>query len=157
MKIRLLLTGKTEEEYLKKGIMEYVLRIKRYVPFEVVEIPALKNTASLSHAAQSTRECALITKCLNVGDILVLLDERGSEMTSEEFAAFLGKQFLSGNKTLVFAVGGPFGFDPALKKQASHILSLSQMTFSHQMVRLFFAEQLYRALTILRGESYHHA
>ena len=90
------------------------------------------------------------------GDIVVLLDEHGREMRSTEFATFLNRQFISGGKTLVFIVGGPFGFDPSVKKQASFILSLSRMTFSHQMVRLFFTEQLYRALSILRGESYHH-
>ena len=98
----------------------------------------------------------LISKKFTPGDIVVLLDERGKEMSSKEFATFLNRQFLSGGKNLVFVVGGPFGFDPSLKKQASSILSLSRMTFSHQMVRLFFTEQLYRALTIIRGESYHH-
>lgn len=156
MKIRLLLIGKTEEEFLKTGIREYEMRISRYLPFEIVEIPALKNAANLSFAEQNSRECEMISKRLVPGDVVVLLDERGTEMRSVEFAAFLNKQFLSGNKNLVFVVGGPFGFDPAFKKNASSILSLSRMTFSHQMVRLFFTEQLYRALSIIRGESYHH-
>ena len=156
MKIKLLLTGRTEEEYLKTGIHEYELRIKRYIPFEIVEIPALKNSANLSRAEQNARESAMITKQLLAGDIIILLDEQGKEMKSTEFASFLNKQFLSGSKNLVFVVGGPFGFDPSLKKLAASILSLSRMTFSHQMVRLFFVEQLYRGLTIIRGESYHH-
>jgi 23S rRNA (pseudouridine1915-N3)-methyltransferase len=156
MKIKLLLIGKTEEEFLKTGIQEYETRIKRYIPFEIVEIPALKNAAKLSSAEQNTRESVLISKQFLPGDVIILLDEHGKEMRSVEFASFLNKQFLSGSKNLVFVVGGPFGFDPALKKQASSILSLSKMTFSHQMVRLFFTEQLYRGLTIMRGESYHH-
>ncbi len=156
MKTRLLLIGKTEEEFLKKGIGEYETRIKRYIPFDLVEIPALKNAATCSQMEQNTRESEMIRKHIQPGDIVVLLDERGKEMRSLEFASFLNKQFISGSKNLLFVVGGPFGFDPAFKKQASFILSLSKMTFSHQMVRLFFTEQLYRALTILRGESYHH-
>ena len=156
MKIKLLLIGKTEEEYLRTGIREYETRIKRYIPFEIVEIPALKNAANFPLAEQNARESVMLGKQFSPGDVLVLLDEHGKEMSSTEFASFLNKQFLSGNKNMVFAVGGPFGFDPSFKKQASHILSLSRMTFSHQMVRLFFTEQLYRALTIMRGESYHH-
>jgi 23S rRNA (pseudouridine1915-N3)-methyltransferase len=156
MKIKLLLTGKTEEEFLKTGIREYELRIKRYIPFEIIEIPALKNAANLSPAEQNAREYGMICKQCLSGDVIILLDEHGKEMRSTEFATFLNKQFLTGKKNLVFIVGGPFGFDPSLKKMASFILSLSRMTFSHQMVRLFFTEQLYRGLTIIRGESYHH-
>jgi 23S rRNA (pseudouridine1915-N3)-methyltransferase len=156
MKIKLLLIGKTEEAYLRTGILEYEMRIRRYVPFEIIEIPALKNAANLSNAEQNARESMVLNKQFSPGDVIILLDERGAEMSSTAFASFLNKQFISGNKNLVFIVGGPFGFDPALKKQASFILSLSKMTFSHQMVRLFFTEQLYRGLTIIRGESYHH-
>jgi len=156
MKIKLIVYGKTGEEFLKKGIREYETRIKRYIPFEIVEIPSLKNAANFSVAEQNARESLLIIKKFFPGDIIILLDERGKEMRSEEFASFLNKHFLSGSKNLVFVVGGAFGFDPVIKKQASAILSLSRMTFSHQMIRLFFTEQLYRGLTILRGESYHH-
>ncbi|MCX6304724.1 MAG: 23S rRNA (pseudouridine(1915)-N(3))-methyltransferase RlmH [Bacteroidetes bacterium] len=156
MKIKLLLCGKTEEEFLKTGIREYEMRINRYVPFQIVEIPALKNAANLSLAEQNARESVMISKHFSAGDVIVLLDEHGKEMRSVEFASFLNRQFLSGSKNLVFVVGGPYGIDPSLKKQASSILSLSRMTFSHQMVRLFFTEQLYRGLTIMRGESYHH-
>jgi 23S rRNA (pseudouridine1915-N3)-methyltransferase len=156
MKIKLLLIGKTEESFLKSGISEYEMRIKRYVPFEIVEIPALKNAANISISEQNARESALLIKQFSPGDVIILLDERGKEMRSTEFASFLNKQFLTGSKTLVFVVGGPYGFDPAIRKLASSALSLSRMTFSHQMVRLFFTEQLYRGLTIIRGESYHH-
>lgn len=156
MKIRLLVIGKTEEAYLQKGIAEYAGRVKHYVPFEITEIPALKNVATLSREQQNAREAEAVTKLLQPGDVVVLLDERGKEFRSVEFAEFLNRQFVSGAKNLVFVVGGPFGFDPSLKKMASATLSLSKMTFSHQMVRLFFAEQLYRALSILRGGSYHH-
>ena len=156
MKIRLLVTGKTEDEFLKTGIREYETRVKRYVSFEITEIPSLKNQSGLSLDEQKLRESGLIQKQILPGDVVILLDEHGKEMRSTEFASFLNKQFLSGNKTLIFVVGGPFGFDPSMKKQAAGIVSLSRMTFSHQMVRLFFTEQLYRALSILRGESYHH-
>jgi 23S rRNA (pseudouridine1915-N3)-methyltransferase len=156
MKIRLLVTGKTEEPYLREGILEYESRIRHYVPFEITEIPALKNAATLSAAEQNAREADLIERQIRPGDMVVLLDEQGREYRSVEFATFLNQRFLSGSKSLVFVVGGPFGFDPRLTKKAGFILSLSKMTFSHQMVRLFFTEQLYRALSILRGTSYHH-
>jgi 23S rRNA (pseudouridine1915-N3)-methyltransferase len=156
MKIRLLLTGKTEEDFLKTGIREYEMRVKRYVPFEIMEIPALKNLSGLSQAEQKLRESEALRKQIQPGDVVILLDENGKEMRSTGFASFLNKQFLSGGKTLVFVVGGPYGFDPSMKELAAGLISLSRMTFSHQMVRLFFTEQLYRALSILRGESYHH-
>jgi len=148
--------GKTEEEYLRTGMQEYASRIMRYLPFEVIEIPALKNISSQSHEEHNAREAELIKKQVHPSDKVILLDERGKEMRSVEFAKFLNQQFMSGGKNLVFIVGGPFGFDPSMKNRADGILSLSRMTFSHQMVRLFFTEQLYRALSILRGESYHH-
>ncbi len=156
MKIRLLLVGKTEEDYLLKGITEYVNRIRFYIPFEIIEIPALKNVATLTREQQNTKEAEAISRHLQPGDVVVLLDERGKEYRSVEFSTFLNRHFISGAKSLVFVVGGPFGFDPSLNKRASSTLSLSKMTFSHQMVRLFFTEQLYRALSILRGGSYHH-
>ena len=156
MKIRLLLIGKTDEEFLRSGISEYETRVNRYVQFDILELPALKSGASAGQADQKRRESEMLLKQIQSGDVLVLLDEHGKEMRSVDFAGFLNKQFLTGAKRLVFAVGGPFGFDPGLSSRASFILSLSKMTFSHQMVRLFFTEQLYRALTILRGESYHH-
>jgi 23S rRNA (pseudouridine1915-N3)-methyltransferase len=156
MKIKLLVIGKTEEAYLQTGIREYAGRVKHYVPFEITEIPALKNVATLSREQQNAKEAEAVTRLLQPGDVVVLLDERGKELRSVDFATFLNRQFVSGAKNLVFVVGGPFGFDPSLKNMASSTLSLSRMTFSHQMVRLFFTEQLYRALSILRGGSYHH-
>ena len=156
MKIKLIVVGKTEEAYLREGIGEYSTRIGRYVPFEIIEIPAGKNPVSMPHSEQKSREMQLIDKHLKAGDVIVLLDEHGKEMRSVEFASFLNRQFLAGAKNLIFIVGGPFGFDDALKSKASFLVSLSKMTFSHQMVRLFFTEQLYRAMTILKGESYHH-
>lgn len=156
MKIQLIVVGKTEEAWLRLAVREYKTRIGHYLPFEIVEIPALKNISALSQTEQKQRESETVSRLLHPGDILVLLDEKGTEMRSVEFARFLNKQFSTGGKTLVFVVGGPFGFDGGIKKKAQYVLSLSKMTFSHQMVRLFFTEQLYRALTILRGESYHH-
>ena len=156
MKIRLLVIGKTEEEYLRTGIRVYEGRIKRYVPFEMVEIPAIKNISSLSLMEQKSREAILINKQISSGDFVVLLDEHGKELTSTAFSKFLNQIFISGNRNVNFIIGGPFGFDDSLPVRADQIISLSKMTFSHQMVRLFFTEQLYRALTILRGEAYHH-
>ena len=156
MKITLIVTGRTEETWLRTGIREYESRIGHYVPFSIHEIPALKNAANLTQLQQQQREAELIQNQLLPGDTMVLLDERGTTFRSVEFADFLNKQFVAGGKNLVFVAGGPFGFDPELRKKARFLLSLSKMTFSHQMVRLFFTEQLYRALTILRGPSYHH-
>lgn len=156
MKIRLLVIGKTEQDYLREGLLEYITRVNHHLNFTITEIPALKNVATLTHAQQNAKEAEALARHLQAGDVVVLLDERGKEYRSVEFADFLNRHFISGAKSLVFIVGGPYGFDPSLKKMASSSLSLSRMTFSHQMVRLFFAEQLYRALTILQGSGYHH-
>lgn len=156
MKVRFLVVGKTDESYIRNGLEEYESRVKRYLSFETVEIPGLKNALHLSKQEWKAREAARILPLLTSSDIVVLLDEKGKEMTSVEFSAFLNQKFSSGAKNLVFVIGGPYGFDDAVKKRAGFKLSLSRMTFSHQMVRLFFLEQLYRALTILRNESYHH-
>ena len=156
MKIKLIVVGKTDEEYLKTGFREYENRIRKYVPFEYIELPALKLSQGMNAGEAKDQEALKIRSQLMPGDQLVLLDERGEEMRSVEFAAFLNKRFRSGGKNLVFVIGGPFGFDEKLKKESRFLISLSKMTFSHQMVRLFFAEQLYRALSILRNEPYHH-
>jgi len=156
MKIRLFVIGKTEAEYLRKGIAVYENRIRHYIPFEIVELPAIRNVSGLPATLQKAKEAALFDKVCQAGERLVLLDEKGKELTSVGFSEFLNKRFISGSGNLSFLVGGPFGFDESITKKADFILSLSKMTFSHQMVRLFFTEQLYRALTILRGESYHH-
>ena len=156
MKITLLVVGKTEEKWLRDGIAEYEGRIKRYASFKVTEIPALRDTRSMPEADQKRREAALIMKNVLPEDLVVLLDEHGKESGSVPFAGLLNRLLATGKKNLVFVVGGPYGFDHSVKARADHTISLSQMTFSHQMVRLIFAEQLYRAFTILRNESYHH-
>lgn len=156
MKITLLVIGKTEDKYLKEGIEKYTKRLKHYINFSIVEIPELKNTKSLTEEQQKAKEAELIRKQLSSTDQLILLDEKGEEYTSSQFSAFLNKKMIASVQNLVFVVGGPYGFDPSIYQQASGKISLSRMTFSHQMVRLFFAEQIYRAFTILKGEPYHH-
>ena len=156
MKVRLIVIGKTEVPYLKTGMSEYETRINRYVKFSMLEIPGLKNSVHLSKAEWKMREAEKIRENISSSDFVILLDEKGKEMSSVEFSGFLNQKFSGSGKTLTFVVGGPYGFDESLKQQAGQLLSLSRMTFSHQMVRLFFMEQLYRALTILKNESYHH-
>jgi len=156
MKVKLILTGKTDSSYLKQGIGEYENRVKHYVPYECTVIPALKSPAGLSVQEIQGREAVQILKNITSADYLVLLDEKGKELGSVEFSSFLNQRFTSGIKSLVFLVGGPYGVSGEIRKRANYILSLSRMTFSHQMVRLFFIEQFYRALTILNNESYHH-
>ena len=156
MKIRFIVIGKTDEGYLKAGINEYITRLNHYITVEYTEIPALKNSSSLTMQEQQAREKDLIEKHLNPGETIVLLDEHGRQMTSPELALYLNRKMVSGIKSLVFLAGGPFGLHADLIKKKFEMISLSKMTFSHQMVRLVFAEQLYRAFTILRNESYHH-
>ncbi len=156
MKIRFVVIGKTDEEYLREGITEYLTRLRRYVPVEYIELPALRNASSLSLTEQQSREKEIFEKNLQAGETVVLLDERGRQMKSTDFSVFLNQRMVSGIKSLVFLVGGPYGFHPSFKKKQFDSIALSQMTFSHQMVRLIFAEQLYRAFTILKNESYHH-
>ncbi|MDR0418759.1 MAG: 23S rRNA (pseudouridine(1915)-N(3))-methyltransferase RlmH [Prevotellaceae bacterium] len=155
MKIRFLVVGKTEKEYLEEGIDRYVQRLLHYIPFEIKVVPELKNSKSMTEKQQKDKEGKLILQLVEEGE-LILLDERGKEYTSEKFADFLDKKIRQGIKQLTFVVGGPYGFSEAVYRQASALVSLSQMTFSHQMIRLFFVEQLYRAFTIMRGEPYHH-
>jgi len=156
MKIILLTVGKTNELSLKNVISDYQKRLKFYIPFEIEEIPELKNTKSLSEEVQRQKEGELILKNLTDSDEVILLDDKGEQHTSMQFASYLEKKMASGNKRLIFVVGGPYGFSPEIYKRADGKISLSRMTFSHQMVRLIFTEQLYRAMTILRGEPYHH-
>lgn len=156
MKITLLTIGKTEEKYLIEGIDIYVKRLKHYIPFKIIEIPELRNTKSLSKEQQKTKEAELILKNTQSTDYVVLLDENGKEQGSRNFSVYLNKKMLSGLQHLIFVIGGPFGFSDEIYARANDKLSLSQMTFSHQMIRLFFTEQLYRACTILKGEPYHH-
>lgn len=156
MKFLLILVGKTTDKHLIALIDDYVARLKHYVPFDVEVIPELKNTKALTPDEQRVREGDLIRRSLRDGDHVVLLDEGGDELRSVEFARYLEKRQASGARRLVFVVGGPYGFSPDIYALARERLSLSRMTFSHQMVRLFFVEQCYRAMTILRGEPYHH-
>lgn len=156
MNIRLVVVAKTDEKYLQEGIDLYVKRLRHYVNFELVVIPALKDTKNLSPADMKEREGVLILKALEKSDCVVLLDEHGKEYTSVGFSQYLQKQMNSGIRTLSFVVGGAFGFSPEVYDRANGKIALSQMTFSHQMVRLFFVEQLYRAFTILKNEPYHN-
>ncbi len=156
MKITLFLNGKTEGDYLIKGISAYEQRLKHYVSFETIVIPALKNIKALSIEQQKQKEGELLLKQIQSFDRLFLLDENGKEHDSVQFSGFLQQQMSSGIKNLVFVVGGPYGFSQEVYKRANGKIALSKMTFSHQMVRLFFVEQLYRGMTILKNEPYHH-
>jgi len=156
MKITFITVGKTEEAYLKEGIDKYVKRLKHYTKLTIVEIDELKNTKALTREQQKAKEAELILKKIAPLDHVILLDEKGMEVTSMQFAAYIDKKALSSVANLVFVVGGPYGFDQSVYTRANDKLSLSDLTFSHQMVRLFFVEQLYRAFTIIKGEPYHH-
>ena len=156
MKITLLTIGKTNELSFKNAISDYQKRLKFYIPFEIEEIPELKNSKNTPEEVQKQKEGELILKNLTDADEVILLDDKGVEYTSLQFASFLEKKMASGNKRLIFIVGGPYGFSKEMYRRANGKISLSRMTFSHQMVRLVFTEQLYRAMTILKGEPYHH-
>lgn len=156
MKIMLMAVGRTQSDYLVTGIDNYVKRINRYMPFELKVIPDIKATRSLSEQQQKDAEGRLMLAALQPGDVMILLDERGKQYSSREFAAVVDRYALQSVKRLVFVIGGPYGFSKEMYDRADSQLSLSKMTFSHEMVRLFFTEQIYRAMTILRGEPYHH-
>ena len=156
MTIKLLAIGKTDSKELQKLISIYQQRLDHYVKFQLEIIPDLKKTKNLSEDQQKIKEGELILKSLSSTDVLILLDENGKQYSSVEFSGYLQKKMNSGMKQLVFLIGGPYGFSEEIYKKASGKISLSKMTFSHQMVRLFIVEQLYRAFTILRNEPYHH-
>ncbi len=156
MNIKLIVVSKTDVSYLQQGIEEYLGRLKHYCDMQLIVIPALKNLGKASPEEVKEREGELIMKQLEKVDQVVLLDEHGKEYTSVGFSEFLQKQMNAGVRTLAFVIGGAYGFSPAVYAAAGHKISLSQMTFNHQMVRLFFLEQLYRAHTILRHEKYHN-
>lgn len=156
MKTILMVVGKTTDKPFAAAIQEYVTRISHYLSFNIETIPELKGTKSLSESEQKECEANLIRKALQPGDYIVLLDEHGKERRSIEFAQWLQKKMSAGPRRLVFVVGGPYGFAPSIHQLAAEEISLSQMTLSHQMIRLLFTEQMYRALTILNGEPYHH-
>ena len=155
MKTILILVGKTADKHFLAGISDYGERIGHYMPFDIVTIPELKNTKNLSEEQQKQAEGELILKQLQTSDTVVLLDERGSERRSIEFARWLEQKQQTARR-LVFVIGGPYGFSEAVYNRSNEQISLSRMTFSHQMVRLIFTEQLYRACTIIKGEPYHH-
>ena len=156
MKVSLLTVGKTTTPYLQEGINAYMARLRHYLPVEILSLPDLKSTRSLTADQQKSKEGELILANITAADYVALLDERGTEMTSRQWAEFLQKRMSSGVGRLVFVVGGPYGFSQAVYDRVNSLVSFSKMTFSHEMIRLFFVEQLYRAMTILRGEPYHH-
>lgn len=156
MKIVLLYVGKTDDSYLKEGVLHYLNRLKRYINTEELVIPSLKNTKNISIEEQKTQEGKLILKIINNTDRVILLDEKGKQHTSIELSSYLQSQMLSGSKRLFFVIGGPYGFSKEVYERAEDKIALSKLTFSHQMVRLFLMEQLYRAMTILKNEPYHH-
>lgn len=156
MKISLLVIGKTDAGYFSQGIQEYENRLKHYLPFEMQVIPDIKNVKNLSEEQQKEKEGEFILKNLLAGDYLVLLDERGKDFSSLQFASYIEKKTHTISKRLIFVIGGPYGFSKAVYDKAAEKISLSKMTFSHQMIRLVFVEQLYRTMTILNNEPYHH-
>ena len=156
MKITLLTVGKTDKDWVRQGIEIYVSRLKHYIPFAIVEIPELKNVSALTKDQIKTREGELILKNIKPTDDLILLDERGKEYTSVELAKVIQDKISYAGKDMVYVIGGAYGFSDAVYQRANSKISLSRMTFSHQMVRAIFVEQIYRAFTIMRGEPYHH-
>ena len=156
MKITLLTVGKTDKDWVRQGMEIYVSRLKHYIPFAVVEIPELKNVSALTKDQIKTREGELILKNIKPSDDLILLDERGKEYTSVELAKVIQDKISYVGKDMVYVIGGAYGFSDAVYQRANSKISLSRMTFSHQMVRAIFVEQIYRAFTIIKGEPYHH-
>ena len=156
MKITLIYVGKTGKSFLIEGEKEYTRRVKHYVPFEVIELADIKNAKNRSEDEIKNLEGKQILEKIKPNDFVILLDENGSEFSSVGFSNYIQKQFNSGVQAVVFVIGGPYGFDSSVYSRANDQLSLSKLTFSHQMIRMFFIEQLYRGLTILRNEPYHH-
>lgn len=156
MNIKLLAIGKTDHKSLQALIDEYTKRLSFYIKFDLEIIQDIKNVKNLSESQQKEKEGEILLSKIKATDYLVLLDENGASFTSVAFSNFLQKKMNSGTKTLVFVIGGPYGFSEAVYQKAQSKISLSSMTFSHQMIRLFFIEQLYRGFTILKNEPYHH-
>lgn len=156
MKITLLAIGKTNAKYLQEGIEQYTKRLSHYIPFELKILPDVKTTKALITDKQKEMEGEMFMSAIQQGDWVTLLDERGKEFTSRDFASYIDKKMITIPKNLIFIIGGPYGFSKAMYDRANEKLSLSKMTFSHEMIRLFFVEQIYRAMTILKGEPYHH-
>ena len=156
MKIHLILIGKTNQPFVRQGLDEFYGRLSHYFPFELEIIPDIKNTQHLPIEQQKEKEGEMILRSFQPGDCIVLLDERGKEFTSEKFAEYIEKKTHTSIKRLVFVVGGAYGFSPGVYEAAHEKIALSKMTFSHQLIRLIFMEQLYRAMAILHNEPYHH-
>ena len=156
MKIVIIAVGKTSTDYVARGVEEFLKRANRYVGVELTVIPDVKSSKALNEDAQKQQEERAILAALQPGDVVTLLDERGKELTSREFSGLIERRMIQGIKRLVFVIGGPYGFAREVYERADDKLSLSRMTFTHEMVRLFFTEQIYRAMTIMRGEPYHH-
>ena len=156
MKIKLVVVGKTDDKYILEGIKKYTSRLKHYITFEYTELPDIKNSRNMSREQQKKIEGEALLKTVRAGDQIIVLDEKGKMFTSREFASYLEKHMVSGVKRVVFFVGGPYGFSDEVYSKAADKISLSKMTFSHQLVRLIFFEQIYRAMTIIRNEPYHH-
>ena len=156
MKIIFLTVGKTDEQHIKKGMEIYMQRLKHYINCEIIELPALKNTKNLTTDQQKNEEGEAILKKVAPGDHLILLDEKGKQFTSRTFAGFIEGIMIKGIRNVYFVVGGPYGFSEKVYGRANFQISLSKMTFPHQLIRLIFVEQLYRAMTILKNEPYHH-
>lgn len=156
MRITLLTVGKTDKDWVRQGLDIYVSRLKHYIPFSIVEIPELKNVSALSKDQIKSKEGELILKNIRPTDDVILLDEKGKQYTSVELAKIIQDKISYAGKDIIFIIGGAYGFSDAVYQRANSKLSLSKMTFSHQMVRAIFAEQIYRAFTIMRGEPYHH-
>ncbi|MCR9172964.1 MAG: 23S rRNA (pseudouridine(1915)-N(3))-methyltransferase RlmH [bacterium] len=157
MKIKVICIGKTGKGFLVDGEKEYLDRLKHYVKVEKLELPDIKNARKLTHEQVKTEEGKVLLGLIDPGDQVLLLDEKGKQYSSEQFADFLQKRFNQGGKNLVFVIGGAYGFSEELYQRAQGKISFSAMTFSHQMIRMIFFEQLYRAMTIQRGEPYHHS
>lgn len=156
MKLKLITVGRTDKQWIKDGMEIYLSRLKHYIPFSMTEIPDIKNTSSLSRESIKAKEGELILKQISPTDKVILMDERGKEYSSISLAKDLEAKLSVAMNDIVFIIGGPYGFSDAVYSRCNEKISLSKMTFSHQMVRVIFLEQLYRAFTIIRGEPYHH-
>lgn len=156
MKIDLLVIGKTDSKIMKEGFEIYEKRLTHYIPFSMNVIPDIKNVKNMSEEQQKEKEGSEILKRIDNTDFVILLDENGKDFSSKGFADFIEQKTITGIKKLIFVIGGPYGFSQEVYQRSNSKLSLSKMTFSHQMVRMIFAEQLYRAMTIIKGEPYHH-
>jgi len=156
MKLVLLLTGKTDQAWIREGVAEYEKRISKYARLEIVTLPDVKNPGNRPAEWVKSREAEKMISFFRIEDHVVLLDERGQAYSTLEMAGWLRKTMMLPSKRIVFVIGGPYGFDPVVTSRANHFLSLSRLTFSHQMVRLLFAEQLYRVLSVNAGDPYHH-